>query len=649
MSRKNKFKLFFSKISIMLITLIIGTNFTGVKEAKASDNKLGVELKSITGNTKLTSKKSVKRPDGLGNINYTTYTDYKNQFEYLTINGKPVFCVEPWMQAKKGYNYTQEYLENLFENNKELKRDIELITYYGWNTSKKTMEDYTTTQLLIWEVMSNYGVYKLTWESKPGFYDSNKNMIIKKVNKSKKTPSFNGQVINTKLGKVTKLIDENNVLFTYMEASGYSPNTDINKDGYILRYGVEGGKEFLTIKPTENAVNGLKLSFENIIKKHQGTNIVYINETSQKVSPITKVSDFNSFNLVLNVKKEASLKLLKVDENNNPVKGVVFEASYNKDFSGSVFELVTENDGSVSKTLNEVGRIIYVREKSVPNYLVKSNEIKSIELKSNKVNEIKFVNKFIKGKVKIVKTDSKNGSRLYGAKFEIKQKENGVLVDSLETNKQGIAESKLLPYGEYIVKEVKAPENYKLNSREFIIKINENNQIVTMNITNEKEKGILEFSKTDISSGKLVAGATIEFYKKGMNKPFLIGITDENGKINKNGATGEVARITENGGISLEEGEYFFKETKAPKGYILNDANHEFAIKAGEVTKDNLTNEKKIEKPSYKNNTPNKKNKSTSTKELPKTGNESGLYFMMLGFIGVILGMILFRKKVINK
>lgn len=159
----------------------------------------------------------------------------------------------------------------------------------------------------------------------------------------------------------------------------------------------------------------------------------------------------------------------------------------------------------------------------------------------------------------------------------------------------------------------------------------------------EKGGGILEFSKTDVSNGKSVAGATIEFYKKGMNKPFLTGITNENGKINKNGATGEVARITENGGIILEEGEYFFKETKAPKGYVLNYAKHEFTIKAGEVTKDNLTNEKKIEKPSYKNNIPNKKNK--SIRELPKTGNESGLYFIMLGFIGVILGMVLCRKK----
>lgn len=43
------------------------------------------------------------------------------------------------------------------------------------------MENYTTTQLLIWETMSKYGIYNLTWEISPGFYSANKADIIEKI------------------------------------------------------------------------------------------------------------------------------------------------------------------------------------------------------------------------------------------------------------------------------------------------------------------------------------------------------------------------------------------------------------------------------------------------------------------------------------
>ncbi|KJU70403.1 prealbumin-like fold domain-containing protein, partial [Clostridium baratii] len=90
-------------------------------------------------------------------------------------------------------------------------------------------------------------------------------------------------------------------------------------------------------------------------------------------------------------------------------------------------------------------------------------------------------------------------------------------------------------------------------------------------LKNEKEtKGTLEFTKVDMSTSKPVAGATIEFYHEGSNKPFLTGITDANGLISKNGATGEIDRITDNGKIVLEEGNYYYKETKAPEGYKIN-------------------------------------------------------------------------------
>ena len=653
-----KRKTFFPKISRFIILifsiLIISTPLLEAKTVKAAENSLKVELKRLNGTIKLTAKKSIKRPDG-GNTNYTTYTDYKDKFEYLTMNGEAVFCIEPWMQAKNGFTYTYGDLKTLLDNNKELQNKIELVAYYGWYASNKAMEDYASTQLLIWELMSEYGLYQLNWQIKPSFYDVKKKAIIKNIENSNKFPSFKGQTIDTKLGETTKLVDQNNVLYNYMKAQGYDPNTNIEKNGYILRYGIDNSNQYLEITPTEHAISGTSLTFNNIPKEYQGTNIAYVNPNSQKVSPLSKVSSSNFFNLKLNLKKESILKLLKVDENNNPVKGVIFEASYNSDFSGDKWEMTTDINGIASKELQESNKTVYVREKSVPNYLVKSDEIKSIVLKANESNEIKFVNKIVKGKVKIVKTDLENGFKLSGAKFEVKNKEDNKVIEILETNEQGFAESKLLNYGEYIIKEIKAPKNYKLDEKDFLIKITENNQVITVDVPNEKANGTLEFTKTDLSTGKPVSGATIEFYQKGNDKPFLTAITDTNGKVSKEGASGEVDRITENGGITLSEGEYFFKETNAPKGYILNDEEHPFKIVAGEVTKDTLPNEKANGTLEFnkKTNSPSEKREIKNNKkfEIVKTGSNFDINTLLyvgisLVLVSMISAFVLRKRKI---
>ncbi|MGR5962331.1 MSCRAMM family protein [Bacillus paranthracis] len=48
---------------------------------------------------------------------------------------------------------------------------------------------------------------------------------------------------------------------------------------------------------------------------------------------------------------------------------------------------------------------------------------------------------------------------LKDAKFDVIDKENNV-VDTVTTNEKGIAEVKDLPFGDYFVKEISAPEGY---------------------------------------------------------------------------------------------------------------------------------------------------------------------------------------------
>ena len=108
---------------------------------------------------------------------------------------------------------------------------------------------------------------------------------------------------------------------------------------------------------------------------------------------------------------------------------------------------------------------------------------------------------------------------------------------------------------------------------------------------NTNNYGEISFNKTEVSTSKAVKGATISFYRSGQSVPFLTGITDENGRISRVGATGDVGKIQDNGNIKLEVGRYYLKETNAPKGYTLNPNPQYFDITSGGVVKSTLKDE----------------------------------------------------------
>ncbi|WP_338630896.1 SpaA isopeptide-forming pilin-related protein [Clostridium baratii] len=620
--KSKKIVLKISKLLLLTFTFsIMSSALLDFKKAEAANNTIKVELKKVNGYTNLTSKKRVRRDDGVY-VNYTTYTNYQNKFEYLTMNGVPVFCVEPWAQVKNNSNY---YIDNdlgkVLENNIYLKNEIELITYYGWNTSDKTMEDYAATQLLIWETMSKYNIFNLTWNNIPEFYKDKKESIVEKINKSKKTPSFNNQKINIKLGETRTLIDKNNVLYDFMKAQGYKPNTDIEKDGLILNYGTYDGNQYLKIKATENTKNSTILSFENIPKENIGSNIVYISSNSQKVSPLNLVNNANLFNLTINM-KQGTLEFTKVDmSTSKPVAGATIEF-YHEGSNKPFLTGITDANGLISKQgatgetdritdnrkiVLEEGNYYYKETKAPEGYKINTDKHAFI-ITAGKITKDTLKNeKETKGTLEFTKVDLSTSKPLAGATIEFYHEgsnkpfltgitdANGLInknsatgeIDRITDNGKIVLEE-----GNYYYKETKAPEGYKINTDKhaFIITAG---KITKDTLKNEKEtKGTLEFTKVDMSTSKPVAGATIEFYHEGSNKPFLTGITDANGLISKNGATGEIDRITDNGKIVLEEGNYYYKETKAPEGYKINTDKHNFVITAGRVTKDTLKNEK---------------------------------------------------------
>lgn len=117
--------------------------------------------------------------------------------------------------------------------------------------------------------------------------------------------------------------------------------------------------------------------------------------------------------------------------------------------------------------------------------------------------------KIITGKIKIIKTsedenlieNKKEGDPIENVKFEIyneKQKK----VDQVVTNKEGIAISKDLEKGKYIIREVESGKWYFLNDKDIFAEIKNANSTVEVKITNKSEKPDVDIEKSGVAVAK---------------------------------------------------------------------------------------------------------------------------------------------------
>ncbi|HCC04672.1 MAG TPA: hypothetical protein DEP51_07530 [Clostridiales bacterium] len=216
--------------------------------------------------------------------------------------------------------------------------------------------------------------------------------------------------------------------------------------------------------------------------------------------------------------KKGQIRIIKVDKDNHEVKlkNVVFEVLDAKD---NVLEKITTNEDGEALTkeysLRDYGKL-RLREIETNELYDLNNEIKEIVLEENQIKDIVFENEKIKGKVKIVKKTSEKsditglekGAVLEGVKFEI-YNENGKIVDTLQTDSEGIAISKDLEKGKYKIKEVETSKWYLLDENERNVEVTTNNQIITLTLENQPAKPDEEIVKT--GPEKALAREEIEY------------------------------------------------------------------------------------------------------------------------------------------
>ncbi|TKI42219.1 LPXTG cell wall anchor domain-containing protein [Bacillus mycoides] len=185
-----------------------------------------------------------------------------------------------------------------------------------------------------------------------------------------------------------------------------------------------------------------------------------------------------------------------------------------------------------------------------------------------------------------IPTDAK---ALPGVTFEIKQimsfnkiSNDGKIVEesvtpvtnatpiTVTTDANGQAIFKDLPLGRYEVKEVSGPPHVNLNTNTYTVDVPMTskdgvalNYDVHMYPKNETKRGAVELTKTG-AEDKALAGAEFTLFKADGTAVKTGLTTGTDGKIRAEG---------------LEYGDYYFQETKAPTGYVLDSTKYPFSIK----------------------------------------------------------------------
>lgn len=295
-----------------------------------------------------------------------------------------------------------------------------------------------------------------------------------------------------------------------------------------------------------------------------------------------------------NERQKASVSLSKVLEQNEQ-----YGVGMNGELSAVTFGLYATNeliahDGSVIPTdglmeivsVNEDGTATlktdlpfgsyYLKEMSTDGHYI-LNDTKyefafeyagqDTALVAIKANDADIENKLIYGEVHGMKK-GEEGEGLAGATIGIFHTDGTEPIATTVSAEDGSFSFTKVPYGEYVVREVEAPEGYVMDETPYTVIIDKDGAVVEIEITNIHIRGNVQLTKFDKDyPDNRLSGAEFEVYQDGE----LIGKMEE--------LADGVYQMD-----NLLYGEYTLKEVKAPEGFYLDTNTYEFAIKENGAT-----------------------------------------------------------------
>ncbi|MFE9081042.1 VaFE repeat-containing surface-anchored protein [Bacillus mobilis] len=297
---------------------------------------------------------------------------------------------------------------------------------------------------------------------------------------------------------------------------------------------------------------------------------------------------------IVNNKAKGNIEIKKLSDSGKVLPNVEFTVFTEE--GKEVKKAVTKENGIANVDGLTFGKYYFLETKT-PNGYIGNKTKYPFEIKEhNKTLTFTVENTEVKGSVKLLKVDNEDISKkLEGAVFELKDA-SGKVIGEYKTDKNGEINVKDLVYGKYSFVEKASPNGYVLVKEPILFEIKEHGKIIELLAINHLIKGDLEITKVDVADGNnKLPNAEFTIYNE-VGKEVVKGKTDDKG----------IAKFEK-----LPFGKYTYKETVAPKGYILNEETFSFEIKEnGQIIK-HIVKDEKI--PSIKTTATDKKD---ATKEM---------------------------------
>lgn len=222
-------------------------------------------------------------------------------------------------------------------------------------------------------------------------------------------------------------------------------------------------------------------------------------------------------------------KIFEQDEkfnigNNDEILNISFGLYADEDLKASNGTVIPENGLIEIVTCDEKGKATFTTDLPIGSYYVKEISTDSHYILSDKKYPVVFEyagqdtatvhisvndgepieNEIIYGTIKGLKIDRETGENITGALFGLFSiteteftEETAIL--TAESNEEGIFTFENVPYGEYIIRELKPAEGYLPNEENYAVTISENKEIIEITIENDK---IPELGTTATIDGK---------------------------------------------------------------------------------------------------------------------------------------------------
>ena len=215
---------------------------------------------------------------------------------------------------------------------------------------------------------------------------------------------------------------------------------------------------------------------------------------------------------------------------------------------------VVPESGKVKFTVEELGTY-YLRETCTPVGYEPNNTEYQFDISNEQAIYAKTIeNTKKKHLIKVIKQDAENKAPLGEVVFEVFDSNYVKLGELTITIPSGTGTFEVSGDGIFYLKEKQSPDGYEIISGYIQVKVDAETDVVEKTIYNEKLPEFwIKIYKKDRIDDSAIAGAVFDVFK-----------ADKLTKV------GTITTEAPNGFASIEvpeEGNYFLKETKAPRGY----------------------------------------------------------------------------------